>query len=155
MLEIDDSVGCPGGQKISSCGIGYALAVKLCERVGSVDACTTTAPDAITAFAVPSPGCFSQQVVFSGLVAQRVTSPSESLGLLRTGQFYLTSPFDRRRLHVTTVALRNAVTRITQFEDSAVRRRTSARAVCAGVESLPVRRLPACFLSTPARPKLQ
>jgi hypothetical protein len=58
-----------------------------------VDACTTTAPDAIAAFAVPSPGYFSQQLVFSGLVAQRVTSLNESLGLLRTGQFLLDQPF--------------------------------------------------------------
>jgi hypothetical protein len=89
MLEIDNSLGCPDRQKIRGCSIGYALAVNLCERVDSVDACTTTAPDAITAFAVPSPGCFSRQLVFSGLVAQRVTSLSESLGLLRTG---FTSP---------------------------------------------------------------
>jgi hypothetical protein len=141
--------------KERSCSIGYALAVNLCERVGSVDACTTTAPNAITAFAVPSPGCFSQQSVFSGLVAQRVTSPSESLGLFRTGQFYLANPFSRRRPYTTPVAFRNAVTRITEFENLAGRRRTSARAVCAGVESSPFRRLPACYLSTPARPKLQ
>jgi hypothetical protein len=35
-----------------------------------VDACTVTAPDAITAFAVPNPNCSSQSpLVFSGLVA--------------------------------------------------------------------------------------
>jgi len=91
--------------KERGCGIGYALAANLCERVGNVDARTTTAPDAITAFAVPSPGCFSEQLVFSGLVARRVASPSESLGLLRTGQFYLANPFNRRRLHITPDAL--------------------------------------------------
>jgi hypothetical protein len=41
-----------------------------------VDTCTVTAPDAITAFAVPDPNCSSQsQSVFSGLVVERVTSP--------------------------------------------------------------------------------
>lgn len=42
----------------------------------------------------------------------------------------------------------------TQFE---LRRASpdSARAVCAGVESSPFRRLPACYLSSPACPKLQ
>jgi len=39
-----------------------------------VDACTVTALDAITAFAVPNPNCASQsQSVFSGLVALRVS----------------------------------------------------------------------------------
>jgi hypothetical protein len=37
-----------------------------------VDACTVAAPDAVIAFAVPNPGCSSQnQSVFSGLVARR------------------------------------------------------------------------------------
>ena len=53
------------------CGIGYALAASSCEGVGSVDACTVAALDAITAFAVPNPDCSSQsESVFSGLVAQ-------------------------------------------------------------------------------------
>jgi hypothetical protein len=52
-------------------GIGYALATSSCEGVGSVDACTVAAPDAITAFAVPNPGCSSQSKSdFSGLVAR-------------------------------------------------------------------------------------
>ena len=43
-----------------------------------MDACTVTALDAITAFAVPDPNCSSQsQSVFSGLVRRRVTSPDE------------------------------------------------------------------------------
>jgi hypothetical protein len=38
-----------------------------------MDACTVAAPDAITAFAVPNPGCSSQsQSVFSGLVADEL-----------------------------------------------------------------------------------
>lgn len=40
-----------------------------------------------------APAVSRNQSVFSGLVAQRVTSPSESLGLLRTGQFLLDQPF--------------------------------------------------------------
>jgi hypothetical protein len=40
--------------------IGYALAASFCEEANSVEACTVTAPDAITAFAVPNPNCPSQ-----------------------------------------------------------------------------------------------
>jgi len=53
-----------------------------------VEACTVTALDAITAFAVPNPSFSSQsKPVFSGLVVQRVASPHGSLSLLRTGYF--------------------------------------------------------------------
>ena len=38
-----------------SCAIGYALAASSCEGVSSVDACTVTALDAITAFCGPKP----------------------------------------------------------------------------------------------------
>jgi hypothetical protein len=37
------------------CDIGYALAAASCEGANSVDACTVTAFDATTAFAVPDP----------------------------------------------------------------------------------------------------
>ena len=68
------------------CDIGYALAVNSCEEAASVDACTVTALDAITAFAVPNPNCSSQsQSVFSGLVARPVTLSSRSPSLLRIG----------------------------------------------------------------------
>src|SRR3984885_140773 len=40
--------------------IGYALAASSCEGANSVEACTVTALDAITAFAVPNPNCPSQ-----------------------------------------------------------------------------------------------
>jgi hypothetical protein len=40
--------------------IGYALAANSCEGVNSVEACTITALDVITAFAVPNPSCSSQ-----------------------------------------------------------------------------------------------
>ena len=75
------------GKNRKGCDIGYALATSSCEEANSVDACTVTALDAITAFAVPNPNCSSQsQSVFSGLVALRVTSFSRSLSLLRTGK---------------------------------------------------------------------
>jgi len=45
---------------IGGCDIGYALAASSCEGAFSVDACTVTALDAITAFAVPNPNCPSQ-----------------------------------------------------------------------------------------------
>ena len=69
---------------MKGCDIGYALAASSCEEANSVDACTVTALDAISAFADPNPNCSSQnQSVFSGLVARPVALPSESLSLLR------------------------------------------------------------------------
>ena len=69
------------------CDIGYALAASSCEGANCVDACTVTALDAITAFAVPNPNCSSQnQSVFSGLVALRVALVSRSPSLLWTGK---------------------------------------------------------------------
>jgi hypothetical protein len=47
-------------EKGKGCDIGYALAINSCEEANSVDACTVTALDAITAFAVPDPNCPSQ-----------------------------------------------------------------------------------------------
>ncbi len=44
--------------------IGYALAVSSCEEANSVEACTITAPDVITAFAVPNPNYSSQSCRF-------------------------------------------------------------------------------------------
>ena len=56
-----------------------------CEGAYSVEACTVTALDAITAFAIPTPGSSSQsQPVFSGLVALQLGLLSASLSLLRT-----------------------------------------------------------------------
>jgi hypothetical protein len=46
--------------KGKGCDIGYALAISSCEGANSVEACTVTALDAITAFAVPNPNCPSQ-----------------------------------------------------------------------------------------------
>src|ERR1700759_1075558 len=42
-------------QKSKGCDIGYALAAGSCEGVNNVDACTVTALDMTTAFAVPDP----------------------------------------------------------------------------------------------------
>jgi hypothetical protein len=47
-------------QNSKGCDIGYALAISSCEEANSVEACTVTALDAITAFAVPNPNCCSQ-----------------------------------------------------------------------------------------------
>jgi hypothetical protein len=47
-------------EKGKGCDIGYALAISSCEEANSVEACTVTALDAITAFAVPNPNCSSQ-----------------------------------------------------------------------------------------------
>ena len=52
-----------------------------------MDACTVTALDAITAFAVPNPNASSQTPsVFSGLDARPVALPSQSPSLLRFGK---------------------------------------------------------------------
>ena len=84
--------------KRKGCDIGYALVADSCEGTDSVDARTVTALDAITAFAVPNPNCFSQnQSVFSGLAALPVALKSESLSLLRISKFYLANPFSHRR----------------------------------------------------------
>ena len=75
------------GTNGKGCDIGYALAASSCEGANSVDACTVTALDAISAFADPNPNCSSQsQSVFSGLAALRVAPPGRSLSLLRTGK---------------------------------------------------------------------
>jgi hypothetical protein len=47
-------------EKGKGCDIGYALAISSCEEANSVETCTVTALDAITAFAVPNPNCPSQ-----------------------------------------------------------------------------------------------
>jgi len=51
--------GCDKRTNRKGCGFGYALAADSCEEVSRVDACTTTAPDVTTAFAVPNPNCLS------------------------------------------------------------------------------------------------
>ena len=66
--------------------LGYALAASSCEGVDSVESCTITAFDVITAFAVPNPGhVLAEQPVFSGQVAHRVAPAGGLPSLLRTG----------------------------------------------------------------------
>ncbi len=66
------------------CDFGYAPAANSCEGVNSVDACTVTALDAITAFAVPNPdGHLAKPSVFSGLVFRQVAPPNRSPSLLQ------------------------------------------------------------------------
>ena len=66
-------------EKGKGCDIGYALAINSCEGVNSVEACTVTASDAITAFAVPNPNYSSQSRRFfqvwllSGLPVELIT----------------------------------------------------------------------------------
>src|SRR5215813_5162245 len=77
---------------------GYALAIRSCEGVNSVESCTITALDVITAFAVqtPTPPRRASRF-FSGLLVLRVAPPNGSLSLLRIDSVYLINPFDRRR----------------------------------------------------------
>jgi len=92
--------GGKGKGKGKGCDIGYALAASSCEGAHSVDACTVTALDAITAFADPDPNCSSQnQSVFSGLVAHPVTLLSGITQPTSDRQrFIFANPFSRRRV---------------------------------------------------------
>src|SRR5262245_59320218 len=80
------------------CDIGYALTINSCEGVDDVEACTVTALDAITAFAVSNPnGLLAEPSVFSGLSVpadrsvERITQPtSDQLPLFEA------NPFSRR-----------------------------------------------------------
>src|ERR1017187_9247244 len=80
--------------KGKGCDIGYALAISSCEGANSVETCTVTALDAITAFAVPNPNCPSQSRRFFqvwllfGL--PRRADHSAYFGLAK---FYLSQPF--------------------------------------------------------------
>ena len=58
-VAVNSSVFVMAGNR-KGCDIGYGLAANSCEGVNSVDTCTVTALDAITAFAVPSPSVLSQ-----------------------------------------------------------------------------------------------
>jgi hypothetical protein len=81
-------------EKGKGCDIGYALAANSCEGVISVETCTVTALDAITAFAVPNPNCpslsrrFFQVWLLFGL--PRRADHSAYFGLAK---FYLSQPF--------------------------------------------------------------
>ena len=69
-------------QNSKGCDIGYALAANSCEGVNNVDACTVTALDATTAFAVPDPNLLlAEPVGFfgSGCSLDRSTEPGHSV----------------------------------------------------------------------------
>jgi hypothetical protein len=69
-------------EKGKGCDIGYALAISSCEEANSVDVCTVTASDAITAFAVPNPNTPRRAVGFfrsgcsSGCPVELITQPT-------------------------------------------------------------------------------
>jgi hypothetical protein len=93
-IERNNSSACVVASNRKGCDIGYGLAANSCEGVNSVDTCTVTALDAITAFAVPNPGgILAEQSVFSGLVVRRVTPLNGSLSLLQTGYVLGSQPF--------------------------------------------------------------
>jgi hypothetical protein len=67
--------------KGKGCDIGYGLATSSCKGANSVDACTVTALDAITAFAVPDPNLLlAEPVGFFGsrCPANHFTEPDHS-----------------------------------------------------------------------------
>jgi len=86
------------GKKLKGCDIGYALAANSCERADNMDACTVTALDAITAFAVPNPGVSSQIRRFfrvrSSCGSPRPLDHPAYLGL---ATIFEANPFSRRR----------------------------------------------------------
>jgi hypothetical protein len=81
------------------CDMGYALAARSCEGPDNVDACTVTAFDVNTAFAVPNPNSFLAECVgFFGSECplNRFTGPiTQSTSAQQL--FISTEPFDRRR----------------------------------------------------------
>ena len=60
----NQTCGYENAGKGKGCDIGYALAISSCEEADSVEACTVTALDAITALAVPNPNYSSQSSRF-------------------------------------------------------------------------------------------
>jgi hypothetical protein len=77
------------------CDIGYALATNSCEEVDSVDACTVTALDAITAFAVPNPNCLLAEVsrFFRVWLLVRLPFRANHPAYFRSATFYFRQPF--------------------------------------------------------------
>jgi hypothetical protein len=60
IFSVEPPLGGERWGKGKGCDIGYALAASSCEGANSVETCTVTALDAITAFAVPNPNYPSQ-----------------------------------------------------------------------------------------------
>jgi len=74
--------------------IGYALATRSCEGANSVEACTVTAPDAITAFAVPNPNCSSQSRRFFQVWSlAKLPLQADYPAYFGLANFYLSQPF--------------------------------------------------------------
>jgi hypothetical protein len=95
-------VAMPAGGKlrtnIKGCDIGYALAANPCEGVHSVEACTVTAFDAITAFTVPNPNFSSQsRRIFQVWVPFELPRRADYSVYFGLATFILANPFDRRR----------------------------------------------------------
>ncbi len=82
------------GTKGKGCDIGYARAARSCEGANSVEACTVTALDAITAFAAPNPNSSSQSSrffqVWLPFGSPRWANHSAYFG---PAKFYLSQPF--------------------------------------------------------------
>src|SRR5579859_2246390 len=80
--------------KGKGCDIGYALAACSCEGANSVETCTVTALDAITAFAVPNPNFSSQSRRFFQ-VRMPVELPlrADHSAYFGLAKFYLSQPF--------------------------------------------------------------
>ena len=81
-------------RKGKGCDIGYALAANSCEGALSVDACTVTALDAITAFAVPNPNYSSQSSRFFRVrMPVRLPFQADHSAYFGLTKFYLSQPF--------------------------------------------------------------
>ena len=101
-----EKIRCVGGKRSQiartnskGCDIGYALAANSCEGANNVDACTVTALDATTAFAVPDPGLLLAELVGffgSGYSADCSTESSHSVYFGSANCLGLADPFDRR-----------------------------------------------------------
>jgi hypothetical protein len=80
--------------KRKGCDIGYALAVSSCEGAFSVDACTVTALDAITTFAVPNPNYSSQsRRFFQVWLLFELPRRADHSAYIGLAKFYLSQPF--------------------------------------------------------------
>ena len=81
-------------EKSKGCDFGYALAISSCEGVNSVEACTVTAPDAITAFAVPNPNYSSQsRRFFQVWLLFGLPRRADHSAYFGPAKFYLSQPF--------------------------------------------------------------
>src|SRR5208337_2820527 len=81
-------------KKGKGCDIGYALATNSCEGANSVETCTVTALDAITAFAVPNPNFSSQsRRFFQVWLLVELPRRADHSAYFGLAKFYLSQPF--------------------------------------------------------------